>query len=254
MKIKTIPLAGVVLAVFSFGIAGVFALGYWVAESKKSPAKIESSPLAGQNNPADIQGSYTFGDVEDAFGVPSSILAEAFDLMDRPAAEVKAGDLETAYTGKTGAMELGTDSVRLFVAAWLGIPFEPEPTTALTARAAAILQERRLHPATAALVQSRVVTADAGFGTLSAAAPSEEAAPIAPISFSPPAAREVRGNTTFGALFEWGLSRAQVKEVLGGRNPGPATETVRNYCIDTGVEFSVIRVRLQEVISRLTKP
>lgn len=292
MKIKIIPMAVVTLAAFTFGIAGASALGYWITESKKEPAKVASGEFAGQADPADIRGSYSFGDVEKAFGVPAAVLADAFGFTDRPAAEVKAKDLETLYAGKTGALEVGTDAVRLFTAAWIGMPYEPEADTGLPARAVELLEGRALHPATAALVRSRVVGAPPAIGTLSAApsqpatpaasapasstpaAPAPAAAPVpaapaatpsAPGSGTAPAAtdthvaeaaaaREVKGSTTFGDLSGWGLSRAQIKEALGGRDPGAATEKVRDFCIAAGVEFSTVKTKLQEMASALPKP
>lgn len=304
MKIKFIPLAVVTLAAFTFGIAGASALGYWVTESKKQPARIASGEFAGQANPGDIRGSYSFGDVEKAFGVPASVLADAFGFTDRPAAEVKAKDLETLYAGKTGALEVGTDAVRLFTAAWIGMPYEPEANTGLPARAVELLEGRALHPATAALIRSRIVGAEPAIGTLSAA-PSQPAAPAAsapapaartaeaptapgpagspaPAAAAPAAstsaapapspasgsaagsaethttaaaaAREVKGSTTFGDLSTWGLTLAQIKEALGGREPGAATEKVRDFCSAAGVEFSTVKAKLQDMANALPKP
>lgn len=268
MKIKIIPLAVVTLAAFIFGIAGASALGYWITESKKEPAKVASGEFAGQADPADIRGSYSFGDVEKAFGVPAAVLADAFGFKDRPAAEVKAKDLEALYAGKTGALEVGTDAVRLFTAAWIGMPYEPEADTGLPARAVELLEDRALHPATAALVRSRIVGAPPAIGTLSAA-PSQPAAPAATPTASgsgtapaatdthvaeAAAAREVKGSTTFGDLSGWGLTREQIKEALGGRDPGAATEKVRDFCIAAGVEFSTVKTKLQEMASALPKP
>lgn len=294
MKIKIIPLAVVTLAAFTFGIAGASALGWWITESSKEPAKVTSGEFAGQADPADIRGSYSFGDIEKAFGVPAAVLADAFGYTDRPAAEVKAKDLEETYAGKTGALEVGTDAVRLFTAAWIGMPYEPEADTGLPARAVELLEGRSLHPATAALIRSRIVGAEPAMGTLSAApaqavpaapapAPTVPAgqagttspatAPTAPAATTSAqaaaqsgtgtaethttaaaAAREVKGSTTFGDLVSWGLTREQVKEALGGREPGAATEKVRDFCTAAGVEFSTVKTKLQELASALPKP
>ena len=128
-----------------------------------------------QADPGDIRGSYSFGDVEKAFGVPAAVLAEAFGFAGRPAGEIKAKDLEETYAGKTGALEVGTDAVRLFTAAWIGMPYEPEADTGLPARAVELLEGRSLHPATSALIRSRIV-GGAQFGTMSAGpAPSDPA-------------------------------------------------------------------------------
>ena len=58
-------------------------MGWWQTESTKEAAVFTSGEFAGQANPADIRGSYTFGDVEKNFGIPAALLAQAFGVVDR---------------------------------------------------------------------------------------------------------------------------------------------------------------------------
>jgi len=61
MQLKSIPLAFVILVVFFGGIGASGALNYWQTESSKIPEKFLTGEVAGEYNPADIRGSYTFG-------------------------------------------------------------------------------------------------------------------------------------------------------------------------------------------------
>ena len=77
----------VVVLLVTFG--GIFAadlLGYWQTTSTKQPALIKEGALAGLANPEDIRGSYSFGDIENAFGIKAADLAKAYEaLAERPA-------------------------------------------------------------------------------------------------------------------------------------------------------------------------
>ncbi|MCK7506539.1 MAG: hypothetical protein MZV70_22435 [Desulfobacterales bacterium] len=195
MKIKTIPLAVATLAAFTFRDSrglGPGVLDHGIHEASPPSWPPASSP--GRRTRGTSGGPIPSGTWKRPSEVPASVLADAFGFTDRPAAEVKAKDLETLYAGKTGALEVGTDAVRLFTAAWIGMPYEPEPDTGLPARAVELLEGRSLHPRRAALVRARIVGGAAGMGTLSAA-PAQPAAPApaARAGFRGSGARSIRG-------------------------------------------------------------
>ena len=79
MKVRSPLLAVIIVAVFVSGIGLSMAFNLWRTEASKEPARYESGEFAGEYNPADIRGSYTFGDIEDTFGVPAQVLGKAFD-------------------------------------------------------------------------------------------------------------------------------------------------------------------------------
>lgn len=128
--------AGIVLA----GIALSAALGLWTTQSDKIPQKYRQEDLAGTYNPADIRGSYTFGEISDLFGVPLEDLAQAFQVKEGQARDFACKELETALAGS--AREVGTGSVRLFTALYLGLPFEESEEIWLPESAAALLREK----------------------------------------------------------------------------------------------------------------
>src|SRR6056297_1195996 len=142
MKLTYKTLAVALPAVFILGIAVSMASGYWSTEANKVPAVYVEGETAGLYNPADIRGSYSFGDIETAFGVPAYVIARAFSLEDTgtPPGRILAKDVEDRF-GVIRGYEVGTDSVRLFVARYLDLPFDPEDDTGLPAQALSILRE-----------------------------------------------------------------------------------------------------------------
>ena len=82
MTLRSKHVVPIVLAVFILGIGGTMIFNLWQTTSSKVPATYSSGEFAGEYNPADIRGSYSFGDIEEAFAVPVTALAEAFAVVD----------------------------------------------------------------------------------------------------------------------------------------------------------------------------
>ena len=78
MKLKSNVLAIAVLAILFGGILLSSGLGWWQTESSKEAATFTEGEFAGMPNPADIRGSYTFGDVQANFGVPAEVAGASF--------------------------------------------------------------------------------------------------------------------------------------------------------------------------------
>ncbi len=70
MNLTSKPLAAIIFVILFGGIAFTTAMGWWQTISSKEAATYTEGEFAGQSNPADIRGSYTFGDVEKNFGIP----------------------------------------------------------------------------------------------------------------------------------------------------------------------------------------
>lgn len=129
MKLKTSALAVLLIVVLFGGIFLSQQLGWWNTESagtgsggEKTAVTIPSGTYAGTADPADIRGSYTFTDISKNFNIPIEDLADAFLVMPSEAAVIKCKDIETmASAGKYGDLEVGTSSVRAFVANYLGM-------------------------------------------------------------------------------------------------------------------------------------
>jgi hypothetical protein len=271
IALKTKHLAAVVPAIFIAGIGLTMAFNLWHTTTTKEPAKYSSGEFAGQANPADIRGSYTFGDVAAAFpGVPLEVLADAFGVTQNPAAfPVKS--LEASEVA-TGSYAVGTDSVRLFVARYLGLAFEPAPGTGLTPRAAELLEatglldaakladvEARIGGVTAGTMKAEpaapatsttasAVQPAASTTTTPATAPARTSAPpAAAAAETAPAVRTVKGSTTFKELADWGASSSALEEVLGSA-PGAPGVALRDWCTEKGIEFSTVKTKIQALV------
>ena len=115
MKLTSKPLAIMILVILFGCILLSTALNWWQTESTRQPAKIKDGEFAGQPDPADIRGSYTFGDIHTSFGIPLEDLAVAFALPEgTDVAAFGVKNLEEMYSGLPN--EIGTSSVRWFPA------------------------------------------------------------------------------------------------------------------------------------------
>ncbi|MBN1241572.1 MAG: hypothetical protein JXA15_02560 [Spirochaetales bacterium] len=251
MKIRIVHLAIAVPAVFVIGIGASMAFNLWNTESSKQPAKITSGAFAGSADPADIRGSYSFGDIEKAFGIPVEVLARAFGVSAEAAgtaglAAYQVKNFEEIYAGLSEDLEVGTDSVRWFTALYAGLPYEPEEEgTGLPNTAIPVLREAGV-PSELLDAARAVVVELPGLENLPAAAGAGEAAGTGTGSGGEET-RTIVGKTTFGQVEDWGVSRAKMAEAMG-REPGPSNAVIRDWAGENGVEFSVIKEALQPLV------
>ena len=236
MKIKSWHLGVIVPAIFVVGIGSSMALNLWKTESGKVPATFKEGELKGAYNPGDIRGSYSFQDISDVFDVPVDALAKAFgvDTMEHPG-EFKAKELEEMYSSFDQG-EIGTDAVRYFTALYTGLPYTPEEDTYLLTPALSVLKER-VSEETMVLLKERTVSPKSFTSDESGASPYS----------SDDEDRLVKGFTTFGEVYSWGVSEEEVAEILG-LEPGKRGETIRDYVKAQDIEFSVVKGKLQELI------
>jgi hypothetical protein len=261
ISIKSRHLAIVVPVVFAAGIGLTIVFNLWKTETDKVPASYTTGEFAGQANPADIRGSYTFAEVASAFPVPVEDLARAFSVTGNAAAFQVKG-LEGAFEGLPDGREIGTDSVRLFVARYAGLPFEPAETTALPAAAVAVLEVKGvLSTEQLADLRSRAVEGEAPKAAVEAApAPATSTpAPAAPAAAAPAAStstadhvattedRTVKGKTTFKELADWGVSEADIQTVFGGEM-GTTGTALKDFCAQKGIEFTAVKDLLQDLV------
>lgn len=139
MKLKPQTAILIVLLLFTAGIAITSVTGLWNTKAEKEPAKLSAAEYAGSYDPSDIRGSYTFSQVSEFFQIPLEDLAAAFDVPQAQASGFKCKDLETIYGDSE--YEIGTGSVRLFTAYYLGLPYTPSEETYVTDTAANLLEE-----------------------------------------------------------------------------------------------------------------
>ena len=246
MILKSRHIALVVLVFFAGGVGLSIAVNQWRTESSKIPAAYSSGEFAGQPNPADIRGSYSLADIESAFGVRATDLAAAFGVSaDENPASFKVKQLEGMY-GATEGGEIGTDSVRYFVALYKGLPYEPEDTTILPRAAGSVLRERLSGDELAALSERMVRLA----GPLTSQESDGDPEPAENATSGEHSETEeafVKGRTTFQELLDWGLTREEIEGVLGFEM-GKSGVTVRDHVVANGLEFKGIREQLQALL------
>lgn len=245
MTLNARMLASFVVVSLFGGIALSAALGWWSTESTKQPARFTEGAFAGDYNPADIRGSYTFADIEAAFDVPAQTLAQAFDVStDDPAAFV-VKDLETRYA--ESPLEIGTASVRLFVALYAGLPYDlaVEEETYLPQKAVNILRNHvTLTPEQEAYLAAHTVSVE------SAPAPAGEAQPTPAPASEEENPYTIKGKTTFGDLLEWGVPQAVIEQTLGASMPNAAVK-IKDYCTQNGLAFETIKTTLQAEVDKV---
>ena len=247
MKLTSKPLAFAILVILFGGIMATTAMNWWKTESSKVPAVYAEGGLAGEYNPADIRGSYTFGEVSELFDIPLTDLGAAFQIpagTDTASFELKS--LETLYAGLP--QEIGTSSVRLFTALYKGLPYDLSDDTYLLPQAVEILQRQgQLSTEQQEYLASHTVgsTPDEAAQPSIAATTAPEATSKAGIEET--ADRTVKGSTTFQDLLDWGVLQPEIESILG--ESMPAAETViKNYYTDKGMEFSVAKSSFQAAV------
>jgi hypothetical protein len=238
----------VLMVVILFGGIAVSALtGYWRTEALKVPSKFTSGELAGEYNPADIRGSYTFEDIERTFGVPVEVLARAYGLSGEENPEALQPKLFEEVYEASGELDIGTDSLRLFVALYTQRPYTPEEGTGLPYPALSILkQEGKIDQDTfERLKESIGVDMALLLGQTSAGSETS----LSEARATEDGERLIKGKTTFGEVMDWGVSETEIQGVLGGEM-GPPGMSIRDYCTEKGIEFSPIKTGLQELVDR----
>jgi len=144
MKIRS-SIMGLIVPIVILGSVGVTsALDLWKTTNDKIPVKYSEGTATGQYNPADIRGSYTFGEIEKVFGIPVEDLGIGFGVKD-PAyyASFQCKELETIYaTLAVQGKEVGTGSVRAFVALYKGLPITLSDETYLPKPAVDLLKDK----------------------------------------------------------------------------------------------------------------
>lgn len=246
MRLESKPLAAILLAVLFGGITLSSAVGWWQTESSKQAVVFSEGEFAGQPDPADIRGSYTFGDVERNFGVPSATLAQAFDVVSKsdPAA-FRLKDLESIYADQE--FEIGTASVRLFVALYTGLPYDMTEDVYLPKRAVGMLKSKgTLTEEQSTYLNGHTVTIDSPSGTSLdevSGTLSEEHAEY------DSSERVIKGKTTFQDLLDWGVPQAAIEEIIGGSLPNPLT-VVKTHCDANGLYFEDIKTAIQVEIDK----
>lgn len=246
MTLTSKPLAMLVFVILFGGIAFSSAMGWWATESTKEPAAFTEGEFAGMANPADIRGSYTFGDIANSFDVTPETLAQAFGITTSDPAAFAVKELEAIYL--ESGFEIGTNSVRMFVAFYTGLPFDvgteethlPQPAADILLAKGNLTPEQNTYLETHTVVLGEPVVE-----------PVTETTPV-PAEIHDPAAEEytVKGKTTFGDLITWGVPKETIETLLGASMPDPAMK-VKDYASANGLDFETLKLTLQAEVDKV---
>ncbi|ADY13518.1 4Fe-4S binding protein [Sphaerochaeta globosa] len=220
-------------AILVGGILLSVALGLWSTVSSKQPALIKSGDFAGYANPADIRGSYTYRDVLKSFSIPEASILAAFQ---RTSLDERLGDLETLWAGVIAeGAEVGTDSIRLFVSLYTGIPYEAEETTLLPKSAIEVLvREGKNTDPNFERYTRDAVTLPEGLSTQPVVVKPE--AESGTLTFT--------GKTTLGDLLIAGYKQEEVEAILG---PLKKTDSIKTVAESQGLSFSEVKTKILEL-------
>ncbi len=259
MTLTSKPLAVILFIIMFGGVAVSSALDWWQTESTKVPAAFTEGEFAGQANPADIRGSYTFGDISNSFDVTPEVLAQAFQVTSDDPASFAVKDLESLYLDS--GYEVGTTSVRLFVAFYAGLPFDTTGQEIYLPKPAAdiLLDRGMLTSEQVTYLQTYTVdvTPASSPDVEPTPAPSEEPAPETESAQPAPEAATssteeyvVKGKTTFGELAGWGVSQDVIEQLIEAPMPDPAM-TIKDYATANGLNFETLKPQLQAEVDKI---
>ena len=247
MTLTSKPLAVVVLVMLFGGIFFSSAMGWWATESTKEPVTFTEGEFTGQANPADIRGSYTFGDISNSFDVTPEILAQAFGITEGDPAAFAIKELETIYLDS--GFEIGTASVRLFVAYYAGLPFDTTDQEIYMPKSATdiLLAKGNLTPEQIAYLETHTVVVDTSI-------PVEEPvveSTLVPAESSSATSEDytIKGKTTFGELIAWDVPQTIIEQLIGAPMPDPAM-TVKDYATANGLDFETLKTALQAEVDK----
>lgn len=260
MKLKNSHIGVLIVLILIGGIYVAKGLDLWATESEKIPVKLTEGVGAGTYDPFDIRGSYTFEEIARLFEIDITLLAEAFQLGDADAANThQSKDLEAMYGELPGGVEIGNESVQVFVAMMKELDIEGTDAYLPTSAVQVLL---RVNPQRSdeimAYLESHQV--DVTVNSESAAEASEESpestsegnvASESKESVEKPTEGEnelrVNGNTTFSQVLDFGIKKEQIESILDAKMP-PENQSVKSYCTDNGLSFSTVKDALNALI------
>jgi len=246
MKIKTWHMGLIVLIVIFGGIGGTMAFNLWNTEGgqgiggSRVPVTFQVGEFAGEYNPADIRGSYSFGYICELFEIPLTELGTAFSLgAIENLANFRCKDLKATYANLEEDVEIGTGSVKVFVALYTGLPITLSDDEHLPQSAVEILKAKAI------LTEDQVAFLDthsvdiSGIQIVEPDTVHEESTE-----------RIIQGKTTFKEVLYWGIPEEEIEAIIGEKIPATGM-TIRDFANQKGLEFSTIKATLQAKVDAL---
>lgn len=243
MKISSKIIALILLIIVFGGVGIAKSMNVWKTESTKVPAKFKSGEFEGKYNPEDIRGSYAFSDISDAFEIDVDVLAKAFGIENyENVDEFKVKDFENIYASLAEkGTEIGTSSVKLFVALYKGLPYDLTEDTYIPQDAVEILKQKgNLTKEQFEYIEKHSVKIESNSSVNKVEVNETEES-------NEDEEKVVKGKTTFKEVIDFGVSEGDIEKIIGEKIPNTGL-TVRDYCTEKGIEFSTVKEELQKKI------
>jgi hypothetical protein len=250
MRIRSFGILIAILIIVFGGIYSFKGLGLWQTESTKEPQKFESGLFEGQPMPDDIRGSYSFGDIEAAYGVQAATLAKAFNMDSNQPKDIKAKDLESVYDELEEGVEIGTGSVKLFVSLYTGLPYEGDDYILDTA-VTILKADGKWSDLLEAELSGRILTLREAQKSevISSSAEAEDSA-------TDESDHEeeigIKGKTTVNDAIAYGISKEVIEEILGIEVEND-NMLIRDLCEQNEISFSVVKEQLNTLLETTLK-
>lgn len=250
MKVKSTVIATIIFVSIFGTVAITSSLGIWNTVNSKEPARYTSGEAAGEYNPDDIRGSYTFGEISELFKIPLEHLGSGFSIADENTfAGFQCKELEAIYASSSAeGKEVGTDTVRIFVALYKSLPITLNDGTYFPESAVKILKNKaKLTEEQITYLETHSVTPAIATNIEKATTETKEVA-----SESSETKKVIKGNTTFKELLDWGVKKEAIENIINDKMPS-TSETIKDYASAKGIEFSTIKEPLQTLIEESIK-
>jgi len=247
----------IVLVVIFGGIAGTMAFNLWNTKGggggqgsgdgqgnggSMVPVTFKVGEFAGEYNPADIRGSYSFGNISELWEIPLTELGTAFGLEAiENLTDFRCGDLEAAYANLEEDVEIGTGSVKVFVALYTGLPYTLSDDEYLPQSAVELLKAKTN------LTEDQVAFLDTHSVDISRLLIVE---PNITEEHEESTERIVKGNTTFKEVLDWGVLEEDIEAIIGEKLPATGM-TIRDFANQKGLDFGPIKAPLQAKVDAL---
>lgn len=239
MKLNSKIIVAITAVVIFGGIFASNSVGYWQTQSSKIPKTFESGEFAGEPMPEDIRGSYSFEDIENAFGVDAGIIAAAFNISHDDPGAIMAKDLEGIY-GEF-AVEIGTGSLRKFVSLYTGLPYESEDfllSTAVDVLKANGKWNEEMEQELIGMIFEADTPAPIQV-ELVEKAPEDEDEKEEEIA--------VKGKTTVADVISYGIPLEKIEGIMNVHIENE-NMLIRDLCEQNGLSFSTVKTQLNEML------
>ena len=234
MKLKSLYIPLVIITILFGGVTISKGLGIWITESTKIPKTISSGTYAGEYDPGDIRGSYTFDDIYNSFNISPEILAEAFNIITDKPRDFQVKSLEDMYSDLE--VEVGTDSVRRFTALYTGLPYDSDEILPQQAITILYSNNKISDSEMESLLENTIILPTITDDTSTNSNSASETESV------------INGKTTVKDVLKYDISLEQLEELIGIKIDDQSS-TIRDLCQENGISFSTIKNSLNELMS-----